>query len=449
LGDSPRTVLSPLSRADGEALLAQWLALNGRKLQEAQSEAVLASFAAEGNPLWLRAAVSECSNLPAWAPPPQFPSNTAGLLRQVLERLSTEAEHGAMMVERALGYLACARHGLAEDEVMDLLSADTEVMEDFRRRSPTERLKPEAERIKSLPAAVWVRFYGDIAPYLSERDMQGASLLGFYHRSFLEAVEAQCLPDGERHLATHQRLAGYFGGREWFLAPASEDPSVPPRKAKIEDPPNARKASELPWHLYCVADLSDSERTNTEVWNPLTAALCEILFVEAKARSRLVYELQEDYRLALAALPETQAQLAEEKRRQERIARWTKEIIEYSRKWSERRDRLARREAANEREPQLPQVPPACRVWTEAEIQAECRRIIENPTRLDRLRAFAGFIEQEFPAAGARCVDRIRGAACTQPCTCGTGARGGGEERRLHCGAYPVAAVASEGRLQS
>jgi WD40 repeat protein len=398
LGDSPRTVLSPLSRADGEALLAQWLALNGRKLQEAQSDAVLASFAAEGKPLWLRAAVSECSNLSAWAPPPRFPRSTEGLLRQVLERLSTEAEHGTVMVERALGYLACARHGLAEDEVMDLLSADTEVMKDFRRRSPTERLKSEAEHIKTLPAAVWVRFHGDIAPYLSERGMQGASLFGFYHRSFLEAVEAQCLPDGKGRVATHERLAQYFEEREWFLAPASEDPSVLPRKARIEDPPNARKASELPWHLYRVADLRDSERTNAEAWDPLTAKLCDLLLIEAKARSGLVREMQEDYRLALAALPETQAQLAEEKRRQEPIARWTKEIIEYSRKWSERRDQSARGQAANEPEPQLPESPPSCRTWTEDEIQAECQRIIQNPTRLDRLRAFAGFVEQEcFP----------------------------------------------------
>ena len=55
----------------------------------------------------------------------EYPVSNPGWARrrQVLERLSTEAEHGAVLVDRALGYLACSRHGLAEDEVVDLLSA--------------------------------------------------------------------------------------------------------------------------------------------------------------------------------------------------------------------------------------------------------------------------------------------------------------------------------------
>jgi hypothetical protein len=34
-------------------------------------------------------------------------------------------------------------------------------------------------------------------------------------------------------------------------------------------------------------------------------------------------------------------------------------------------------------------------MWTEEEIEAECRRIVENPTRLDRTQAFASFVEQQ------------------------------------------------------
>jgi hypothetical protein len=181
-------------------VLAQWLALNRRTLQETQSPAVLASFAVEGNPLWLRVAVSECSNLPAWATAPRFPATMAGLLRQVLERLSTEAEHGAVLVDRALGYLACARHGLAEDEVMDVLSADQEVMDDFRRRSPKSPL------CDTLPAAVWVRFHGAVVPYLAEREMQGAELLGFAAALLIKQSEQE--PAGFRHRVFHRCLSG-------------------------------------------------------------------------------------------------------------------------------------------------------------------------------------------------------------------------------------------------
>ncbi len=83
-------------------------------------------------------------------------------------------EHGVVLVERALAGIASARHGLAEDEVMEVLSADYDLMADFRRRSPNSPLKD------TLPVAVWVRLHGDIASYLTEHQLQTADVLGFY-----------------------------------------------------------------------------------------------------------------------------------------------------------------------------------------------------------------------------------------------------------------------------
>lgn len=381
-----RVPLAPLTAADGEQMLTNWLADAHRTLQEPQRKAILETFQVEGSPLWLRTAAEEAARLHSWDLAPAFARRVDGLMKQVLDCLSLEEEHGALLVKRALGYLACARHGLAEDEVIGVLSDDDEVMRDFRRRSP------KSPPVESLPVAVWVRLHGDLAFYLAEHQAQEASLLGFYHRSFLEAVTANCLTASETRQARYQHLADWFGKQAWFLAPASEDPDVPPREARIGDLPNARKASELPWQLYKTADESDPERCQEGVWQPLADALCDLWLVEAKVRSGLVFELQEDCRLALDALPEMGPEIKERQEHEARIKRWTAEIIAYAQSWSERRDCQARGEPVSKPESVLPEPVPVARMWTEEEIEAECRRLSERPTRLDRLRAFAGFV---------------------------------------------------------
>jgi WD40 repeat protein len=387
LDATQRVTLAPLATADGEQMLANWLADAHRTLQEPQRKAILKDFLVEGSPLWLRTAAEEAARLVSWKPAPSFAPTTPGLLGQVLDRLSWEEEHGEILVSRTLSYLACARHGLAEDEILEILSADKEVMADFQRRSP------DSPKTESLPVSVWVRLQGDLAFYLAEHQAQGASLLGFYHRNFLEAVTARCLAERETRQARHQHLADWFGKQAWFLAPAIGRTGQ--AQGAITDPPNTRKASELPWHLYKTADESDPQRCQETVWQPLAEALCNLLLVEAKVRSRLVFELQEDYRLALHALPETGPEMREQQEREARIKRWTAEIIAYARSWSERGERLARGEPILESEPVLPELVSACRMWTEEEIEAECRRISELPTSLDRLVAFEGHVTSQ------------------------------------------------------
>jgi len=129
--------------------------------------------------------------------------------------------------------------------------------------------------------------------------------------------------------------------------------------------------------------------------NEAIELLTSLPWIEAKCKAKLVFSLQDDYRNTIAAMPEAQEGLRQERERQARLARWTEEITAYSRQWSERRDRLARDESVGEPEPKLPEPPASCRMWTEEEIEAECGRITEHPKRLDRMRAFASFIDQD------------------------------------------------------
>jgi len=393
-----RIVLGKLEPNHGAELLKLWTGLEGRKLQPPQRDAVLALFPTEGNPLWLRTTAVEAARLASWEPPPRFPADTPGLIRQVLSRLSAEENHGPMLVDRALAYLACARHGLAEDEMLDILSLDTAVMSDVIRRSPIERAKPETERIKALPAAVWVALRGDIARYLGEHEAQGAVLMRFYHRSFRVAVESAFLRERTVRAERHAHLSQVFSRQPWTLpAAASAEPS-------LSDPPNPRKTSELPWHLFLSAENTDPERQCPEVWDSAAACLCDLRLVEAKIRAGQLLELQTDYRMTQASLPENQNRLREDREREARVQRWTNEIIAYAAAWSNRRDRLGRGEPVLEPEPMLPEVVPSCRMWTDEEIQAECDRIVKAPTRSDRLEAFTTFVASQcYPLVANGC----------------------------------------------
>jgi WD40 repeat protein len=137
-------------------------------------------------------------------------------------------------------------------------------------------------------------------------------------------------------------------------------------------------------HLLAAGDLGDA-----------VALLTDLPWIEAKCKAGLTFGLQEDYRQTIEMLPEAQDELKEEAQRQSETSRWTKEIVDYARQWSARRDRLAHAETVEEREPELPKPVLSVEPWSEERIDQEAERIRVNPTPLDRLRALQGFVQQD------------------------------------------------------
>jgi hypothetical protein len=218
-----------------------------------------------------------------------------GIIGRLFERLSAPANHGPLLVARSLGYLAAAREGLSDDEMLDILSADSAVLADFRSRSPN------SPRTDHLPIVVWSRLYFDVEPYLTERAADGASLLTFYHRQLAEAVAATYLTASDG-LARHRALAAYFAY-----------PDDDARARDVGAAAQLRRLAELPY-----------QQTMGELWDELFATLTNFRFLEEKAtrlavaeRPRAVgapagtsstayggvYLLQDDYALALQRMP--------------------------------------------------------------------------------------------------------------------------------------------------
>ncbi len=285
--------LHPLAQGEAADLLESWLDdLAGRNLQKDQKTVVLQNT----TPLYLRLAFEAARRWHSYDPVPSLPDTVDGLIGALFDQLSAEDQHGGPLVARALGYLAAAKNGLAEDELLDLLSRDLLVYSWFLRslfHIPPDLLDwvqnsqgvsaDEAERwLRNLirhkldlelflevllaknpdlrlPVVLWSRLYADLAPYLAVRQRDGARLLTFYHpTSFGKAVRARYL-DGEDKLARHQTLAAYFAAQPLDLQAGGD---------------NLRKLSELPF-----------QQAHGHLWPQVAATLLDLPFLRAKVRS--------------------------------------------------------------------------------------------------------------------------------------------------------------------
>ncbi len=326
-----RLVVRPfelVSRERASGVLDECLVSAGRKLQDDQREHAVVRLTIAGAPLYVRTfqkfAFEEVKRwrsfdgVPIYRGRSGFADDVEGIFRDLLWRLQVGGSHGQVLVSRSLAYLGASRMGLAEDELLDLLTRDVEVYAEFlaaaqhfppdivvEARKHLARggavddpqdpatlsdaaaevflrgLVPDPSALRaflapvlagrggpSLPIVLWARLRDDLEPYLHVRDADGLQLVDFFHRSLSEVVS-------EDHLAAtgpkffHRILASYF----------AERPLRAPGTAIVD----RRRISELPY-----------QQTKGELWSELAVTLTDFDFLVAKAQAAGKEELLED-----------------------------------------------------------------------------------------------------------------------------------------------------------
>lgn len=266
--------LAPLGKEEGEAILNVWLKEAGRTLTPTQKDDLLKNFQSNGLPLYLKIGFEEArrwrsfDGLPCGADDVPGLNNTVkGVLYDMLARLEAPEQHGAILVERCLGYLAASRNGLTDDEMVGVLSADKRyVMRSFRKRSP------ESPPTETLPPIVWSRLYFDLAPYLTEQTADNASLLTFYHRSVREAVEERYLSGSASHDRSKLLARTFVREPNWF------------GRKQADRMPNYRKASEMIFQLI-----------RAQRWDKVGKALTNVDLLRMKCEAGMVFDLVSEY----------------------------------------------------------------------------------------------------------------------------------------------------------
>ncbi len=264
-----RVGVGPLEDQDADVILSSWLADAHRILSSEQRAVVLERFATCRLPLFLRLAFEEARRWHSFDP---LSESTLGdgvddLIDRLLDRLSDDTQHGRILVEQSLAYLTASSHGLTEDEILTLLSADDEVWQDFEQRAHHD---PPDRR---LPAVVWSRLYADLEPYLSERQTIDGEMIGFYHRQVRDRFRQQRL-DASRTIRTHRHLASYFR--------SVGDPGASGEWSG----PGSRGRRELPFHLAHAREAAE-----------LDGLLSSLSYLNARVRSGEAFDVLSDYRL--------------------------------------------------------------------------------------------------------------------------------------------------------
>ncbi len=129
-------------------------------------------------------------------------ASPADFISTTVDRL--DRDHGRILVSRALGLLAASHNGLAESELLAILSDDAAVIDELRERFP---LSPATAKV---PWAVWTRFFYDAESYLAKRYANDMELLIFGSHEFRSFVEREWESEiGQRHT----QIAHHFSKR--------------------------------------------------------------------------------------------------------------------------------------------------------------------------------------------------------------------------------------------
>ena len=209
--------------------------------------------------------------------PEALPITIPALLDHFLGQLEEPGRHGPELVSTALGYLAAARNGLADEELLDVVALDDDFWTHFTATARQEHQISE----RRLPPVLWARLHGDLAFALTQRHADNATLNTFYHRQIAEAARQRYLDP--RSAAIHSRLGDYFNAQQHFH----------------DGKPNLRKLSELV-PQWIVGERWDALIGDEEKIGPLS----DLFFIQAKCEAGRVHDLIADYNATLAALPE-------------------------------------------------------------------------------------------------------------------------------------------------
>uniref|UniRef100_A0A8C5QHW8 Uncharacterized protein n=1 Tax=Leptobrachium leishanense TaxID=445787 RepID=A0A8C5QHW8_9ANUR len=258
--------VQPLSPEHGGQIIEMLLKSVGRSLTSSQLETVLNSFKVCGQPLLLRLAFDEAKRWASYTPSSEIKiaTTTKSAVQQLYQRLETL--HGKTLVSHALGYIVASRNGLSEAELKDILSLDDDVLSDIY-----QYWAPPSNEVIRFPALSWTRLRYDLEGYLVERQADCSTVMGLYHRQFIEVAQHTYLV-GQDKIKKHHMLAEYFMGT-WskgakrpihltlIKKSMNADRKVAPQPLWFSnDMPNRRKMSELPYHLLKANRYGELER---------------------------------------------------------------------------------------------------------------------------------------------------------------------------------------------
>ncbi len=286
------------------------------------------------SPLYIMVALEELKIFPLYE---EVGKRVTSLPETILELFDQvldriEGDFNKQLVQDFTSLIACGRQGMSGEDLQTLLGGHATII---------DKDKPPAK----LPDMVFSRLLRafTISSYLFER----SGVIDFFHGQLKEAVGNRYLTEETDRDKVHQIIADNFEQR-W-------------------QEPYLRALDELPHQLIKAKD-----------WGSIKRILCDLHFIQAKCAVGMTYDLIHDYNTAFDALPEAQPEKQERLKHEAQLQKYTKDLIAYAKGEIKNLDII-----------------PSVEPWSNERIREDTERIINNPTRLDRIRAFSQFVNSE------------------------------------------------------
>ncbi|RLD81546.1 MAG: hypothetical protein DRJ15_04120 [Bacteroidetes bacterium] len=258
----------------------------------------------------------------------KFPVGLGGIFRQFFDRQFPDLEYFRSKILPALRAILAAREPLPLDILQNIFNWQEEELYDF------------------------TRILGSLFPVIEEGERK---TIKPYHKSLIDWLTKQNASD---HYYVNpkegHRLLADFGWQQYKTGADKLD-------------------------IYFIKWLPNHLQTLNS-WDDLTDLLCDLNFIQEKAAAKLTYELVEDINNALDVIPDNAEYIRIEKVRQERMQKYTQDLIACA------EGKISRFDL---------EVPESISLRTKEQINTEIERIKTNPKRSDRLKDFKNFLGQE------------------------------------------------------
>jgi len=382
-----------------EGYLDQYL----KKLDQKHIKALL-EIEASKNPLFLKVVLNELRIFGSFLNIKDkirndFGNDPFSAFTGVLKRLETDPVyttiHPKIAVPLIYGLLAHSRFGLTTDELAHMLFT-------------TLGYENRENQLKEIKESVSL-YLRQVRPYLARKEGR----YDFFYESFKLAARNRYVDEtsvlqinnfDQEYVINrlksevikiktkdwHKVLAEYFyklplWEKRFSRGDIQKQELEVKLKADFNDDPNTRKVSELPFHLI-----------KAEEWNKVELILCDLWFVEAKVRAKMVNELHQDYSEAISKYLGPQADNGKKKLEEIKLIKFIKKFVIFLKKSGNHPDPLIQKSKVTKVEMLKSAIPTTSYIWTQKEIKKECDRITRSSTCLDKLIAFDRYVNSQL-----------------------------------------------------
>ena len=250
--DTPFLELPVLPESTGAEIVQCYLNVHKRVVTPDQKNLILQAFDKNRQALFLRLILDTARTWNSYTPLDSI--HLATTVHEAITALYVDLEvtYGKVFVQNALGYLTCGRGGLSPLEMEDILSCDNACMSEIYQYHD-----PPLQGVVRIPSLMWSRVQHALQEYLTERQVDGKSVMAWYHRQFHETAEKRFLKPDSRRQELHFALSELFMQEDGITKTVilhhrngkvieNADRCVAPQPLAVR---NKRKLHALPYHL--------------------------------------------------------------------------------------------------------------------------------------------------------------------------------------------------------